>query len=318
MIKDETARIKVEDSGVVIAELAGFVRMCGRIEVSTGNRLSFSFHTENAAVARRLFTFIKNYYTEDVTVSVSKNQMLKRKNTYRIEIPDSSATKVLLDDVRFVRDENVFMPVYPVERSLVSGAEERKAYIRGSFLGAGSVSNPEKSYHLEFVTEDEDHANDLAELIGSFDLNAKVSYRKDKYIVYLKEGEQISDMLSLLGANQGVLKFEDIRVMKDMRNQVNRQVNCETANLSKTVEASIRQRANIELIEERTGLDELPETLYQVAVLRLEHPDASLKEIGELMDPPLGKSGINHRFKKIEEIALQLRGEGNEAGKYRT
>ncbi|MDO5713005.1 MAG: DNA-binding protein WhiA [Tissierellia bacterium] len=308
-VKNEVARWKVNDFSLIIAELAGFVRMCGRIQIRSNNELSFSFFTENAAIARRIFTFIKNYYTENVTVSVSKNTTLKRNNLYRIEIPESSPVKVLLDDVRFVRDENVFIPVYPLDRSLISSLEERKAYIRGSFLGSGSISNPEKSYHLEFNTEYEDHAKDLSEIINSFGLQSKVSFRKEKYIVYLKEGEQISDMLSLIGSYQGVLKFEDIRIFKDMRNHVNRQVNCETANLSKTVNASMRQAANIKFIEEYMGLEELPTSLYEVAILRLEHPDASLKEIGELLDPPLGKSGINHRLKKIEEIAIQLRGE---------
>lgn len=305
-VKDEVARIRVSEVSVVRAEMAGFVRMCGRIQLRSMNELSFTFFTENAAVARRLFTFVKKYYCSDVSVSVSKNTQLKKNNTYRVEIPNTGDVKGLLRDVRFIHNENVFIPVYPVDRALISGMEERKAYIRGSFLGAGSVTNPEKSYHLEFITEDEDHAENLAEVIQSFGLKAKVAMRKETYIVYLKEGEQVSDMLSLLGANVGVMKFEDIRVVKDMRNQVNRQVNCETANLTKTVNAAMRQLGYIGRIEETLGLDSLEEPLRLVAEARKKHPDASLKEIGELMVPPVGKSGINHRFKKIEEIAKSL------------
>lgn len=302
-IKNELARIAVVQLDEVLAELAGLVRMCGRIHWAGSGRLSLSLTTENAGVARRIFTFVKRSYTEEVTVSMAKNFKRKRMTSYHIEIPDRESALALLNDVEFIHNENVFMPVYPVSEMFIKDDGMRRAYIRGSFLGAGSVSNPERSYHLEFVCEREDHAKDLAQMIASYGLRPKQSLRKEQHIVYFKDAEQISDMLSLLGAHQGVLKFEDIRVVKDMRNRINRQVNCETANLTKTVDAAMRQ---IRAIEALKKAGRLPLELEEVANLRIRYPDASLKEIGQLLDPPLGKSGINHRLKKIEELAKKL------------
>ena len=160
---------------------------------------------------------------------------------------------------------------------------------------------------MEFVTNSSDYADNLSSLINSFDLASKVIKRKGSYVVYIKEGSQISDLLNIMGAHQALLKFEDIRVFKDVRNNINRIVNCETANLSKTIDASLRQVTNIKYIDERIGIEKLPENLQELALLRLENRDASLKELGEKLNPPVGKSGVNHRFRKIDKIAESLR-----------
>ncbi|HEY4544175.1 MAG TPA: DNA-binding protein WhiA, partial [Tissierellaceae bacterium] len=169
-------------------------------------------------------------------------------------------------------------------------------------------SNPEKSYHLEFTTNNKEHSDNLCEIINSFNLSAKVVQRKENYVVYLKEGSQIVDLLNIIGAHQALLNFENVRVLKDMRNNVNRLVNCETANLSKTIDASMKQVENIKLIQDTKGLHTLPPKLREIAYLRLEYRDATLKEIGEMLDPPVSKSGVNHRFRNIEKIANNIKG----------
>ena len=183
----------------------------------------------------------------------------------------------------------------------------KKAYLRGAFLGGGSISDPEKNYHMEFVTNNEDYANSLRDLINSFGLNSKIVARKNSFVVYLKESEQISDLLSMIGAYQALLSLQSTKIVKEMRNNVNRIVNCETANLSKTVNAAVRQVENIKLIQNKIGISSLPENLQEIALLRVENEDMSLKELGEMLNPPISKSGVNHRLKKIEQIANDLK-----------
>jgi DNA-binding protein WhiA len=183
----------------------------------------------------------------------------------------------------------------------------RKAYLRGVFLGAGTISDPEKAYHLEIVCNSEVLGNDVRKLINSFGLNSKLTVRKKKYVVYIKEAEKIIDFLNILGAHGQLLELENIRIMKDLRNKTNRISNCDSANLDKMINASARQLENIKLIDETRGIASLPDKLYETAVLRLENPEASLAELAEMLNPPLKKSGINHRLKKIEEIADRIR-----------
>lgn len=204
---------------------------------------------------------------------------------------------------------DIFSLDYSIPRDMVRTDLLKRAYIRGAFLGGGSISNPEKTYHLEFVTHNDVYAGDLSSLINEYGLNSKIIQRKNSFIVYIKEGEQIVNLLSIMGAYSALLKLENIRIMKDMRNNVNRLVNCETANLSKTVNASVRQTESIKLIQRRIGLNRLPENLREIAELRLNYPDESLKELGEMLKPKVGKSGVNHRLRRIEKIAEELRKE---------
>lgn len=309
-VKNEVARIKVLDKDSIIAELSGMLPMCGSLKFNQFQIVTLYFNTENSPVARRVFTFLKRNYSDDVEVIVSKSRQLKKNNIYSVILNDADSVKVLLKDLDFIRGENVFMPNYRVNSVLINDTCKR-AYIRGAFLGGGSLTNPEKSYHLELVSNNEDHANFLSDLIHEYGLNSKIIKRKDNYVVYLKEAEQISDLLTIIGASHSVLEFENIRVVKFMKNRVNRIVNCETANLNKTVEAAIKQVEDILYIKNTIGLDKLPEPLREVAVLRMENTDYSLKEIGDLLNPPVGKSGVNHRLKKIKEFASKLRSEQN-------
>ena len=190
---------------------------------------------------------------------------------------------------------------------VVSSVCCRRAYIRGAFISVGSVNDPEKNYHLEFVLADESAAEQLRYLINSFELDAKVVERKEHYVVYLKEGEQIVNLLNVMEAPLALMDLENVRIVKEMRNDINRKVNCEMANLNKVVGAAVKQVEDIEYIEETIGLSGLPEQLEEIARLRLEYPDKSLKELGSLLSTPVGKSGVNHRLRKISNIAEALR-----------
>lgn len=309
--KNELSKLPIVDRCCSLAELSALVRMCGTIQISGGKNINLKFSTENASIARRIFSILKASYDVHVEVMVRRNRQLKKNNSYLIVINQKDISKEILLDVGFFDKDkiNIFDPNYMIDEKIIKNRCCKRAYIRGSFLGGGSISNPEKTYHLEMVTNNQEHAEDLSKIINSFHLNSKIVLRKDNYIVYLKEAEQIVDILNIMGAHQALLKLEDMRVLKDIRNNINRIVNCETANLGKTISASLRQIDDIKYIESKRGLNKLPEALKELAELRLKNPDSSLKELGTMLSTPMGKSGVNHRFRKIGEIAAELRGE---------
>ncbi len=311
--KNELSRLEIKDKSCAKAELAALVRMGGSISIKGQRNINLKFSTENAAIARKTFTLLKYLYNINIDVMVRKNKQLKKNNNYLIVVKDTKNTRKILEDIGFLSyiEELNFKINHNIPKYIVENKCCRRAYIRGAFLGSGSISDPEKTYHLEFVSSNEEHANDLSKLINTFGLNSKVIMRKEDYIVYLKEGEQIVDLLNIIGAHSALLELENIRVLKDVRNNINRLVNCETANLGKTINASIRQINNIKYIEKTIGLEKLPKNLLDVAYLRLENRDASLKELGKKLDPPVGKSGVNHRLRKIDEIAEKLKSNEN-------
>lgn len=312
--KNELSRIDLDKKDCTLAELAALIRMNGSIQINGLGKMNLKFSTENAAIARRIFSLVKDLYNIQTEVMVRRNKQLKKNNNYVVFIDHSNKAEEILRDtgVLDVDSDGSYAISYSIPEELIKERRCKRAYIRGAFLGGGSVSNPEKTYHLEFVTNSEEHSRGLCDLINSFGLTAKIVLRKDNYIVYLKEGEQIVDLLNIIQAHNALLKLEDIRILKEMRNNINRVVNCETANLAKTINASIRQITNIEYIDSVMGIRNLPENLIDIANLRLENRDASLKELGELLSPQIGKSGVNHRLRKLDEIAddLRTRGEG--------
>jgi DNA-binding protein WhiA len=198
-------------------------------------------------------------------------------------------------------------PDGPADPRLIKSACCRRAFLRGAFLGAGSISDPKKGYHMEFVCSGKDKAEQLKSVIQGFDIEAKIVVRKKYYVVYLKEGAGIVDLLNVMEAHVALMDLENLRIIKEMRNSINRRVNCETANISKTVNAAARQIEEIEYLRDHYGLKKLPDSLREMAELRLEYPDAPLKELGEYLDPPVGKSGVNHRLRKLSELAEKLR-----------
>lgn len=306
-VKGEICRYTDINKSEALAEISAIMKVGGTIGFS-GKGLSFKITTENPASARLIFTLLKDHFDIHSRLMVKKSNSLKKNNIYMVVIDEEMGVRDLLKETGILMDIDGVMSInYRIDDKMISTDEEKKAYIRGAFLGGGSVSNPEKTYHLEFVTHSEEYAIDLCKIINSYGLNSKVIQRKNTFIIYIKEGEQIVDLLNIIGAHTCLLELENIRIMKEMRNNVNRLVNCETANLSKTVNAAVRQVESIKLIQSQIGLKRLPKNLREIAELRLNYPDESLKELGEMLDPPVGKSGINHRLRKIEKIAEELR-----------
>ncbi|MEK4026003.1 DNA-binding protein WhiA [Sporosarcina sp. FSL W7-1283] len=302
--KKELTQIEAEDC-CTKAEIAAFIRMNGVMSFSN-KQLSLDVQTENAAIARRLYSNLKKLYPYKVEMLVRKKMRLKKNNIYICRIREGA--KDLLETLSIMTHD--FQMVNRIDPQLIEDDCCARAYLRGAFLAGGSVNNPEtSSYHLEVFSSYQEHSESLVELMNRFQLNAKSIERKKGFIAYLKEAEKISDFLGIIGAHVSLMKFEDVRIMRDMRNSVNRLVNCETANLNKTIGAAQRQVENIKLIEQTIGLDQLPERLQEIAQLRVAHQDVTLKELGELVTgTPVSKSGVNHRLRKIEEIAERLRG----------
>ena len=307
--KNELSRVIPENRCCQVAELSAMVRMGGIIRFHGSQTVSLRMVTENAAIARKVFTLLKKLYGLNVAIMVRKNKHLKKNNSYIMEITAAMGAKRVLGDTGVLIDgQKVGIGLnYSIPKEIIENRCCSRAYLRGAFLGGGSVSNPGKAYHLEFVTNSGQHAEDLKRLANRFELNSKIVERKGNYVVYVKEGEQIVDMLNIMGAYNALLKFENIRIYKDVRNNVNRIVNCETANITKTINASVKQTENIEYIRDSVGLNRLPPNLREVAELRLNYPDASLKELGQMLTPTLGKSGVNHRLRRIEELAEDIR-----------
>ncbi|MCH4888971.1 DNA-binding protein WhiA [Acidaminobacter sp. JC074] len=302
--KNELARRTSDSKCCQMAELSALVRVSGTIQLRGLGKTDLLITTENPAIGRMIFVLFKRSMRIHTDLEVVKNNVLRKNNSYQIKITD--ATDILKRLEIMVEKDDSIVINNGLPKKLIEDECCRRAYIRGVFLGGGSLSDPEKSYHLELITHREDYANELKDLINSYNLHARVIARKKNFIVYLKEGDQIVDLLNIIGAHTALMSFENVRIVKSMRNNINRLVNCETANLNKMVNAAVKQKKHIEIIEQYAGLDSLPDGLKEIAMIRLNNTDLSLKELGEMLSPPIGKSGVNHRMKKIEKIALDI------------
>lgn len=301
--KKELTNLEVKDC-CAKAELAALIRMNGSLSFSN-KKFTVDVQTENAAIARRIYVLLKKNYDVSVELLVRKKMRLKKNNVYIVRLVEK--TRMLLEDLKIVEEGFTF--THRISPELVQKKCCKRSYLRGAFLAGGSINNPEtSSYHLEIFSLYEEHNEALCNLMNEFQLNSKTLERKKGYINYLKEAEKITEFLNIIGAHNALLRFEDVRIVRDMRNSVNRLVNCETANLNKTIGAAIRQVENIRYIDETAGLDILPEKLREIARLRVEYQDVTLKELGEMVSGgQISKSGINHRLRKIDQIADKLR-----------
>lgn len=293
-----------------IAEISAIISMCGSIFIDEENRHIIKIQTENLTVARKYFILIKKSFGISAEISVRKNKTLHKHNVYTVWIRDADIS------VKVLKASRLMNPLGEIQEELsltdnmvVQNICCRRAFIRGAFLAYGSMSNPAKNYHFEIVTTALGKAEQLRDIINSFSMDAKIVRRKRHYVVYLKEGSQIVDLLNVMEAHKALMKLENVRIVKEMRNQVNRQVNCETANINKTVTAAAKQIEDIRYIQDTIGFGRLTDSLQEIAGLRLEQPDASLKELGMMLNPPIGKSGVNHRLRKLSTIADNLREE---------
>ncbi len=265
-----------------IAELAALLHYCGQYGRDENGLYTIGFQTENEAVVRKCFTLLKKTYNIETGEGLNEQEM-----------------KGLL--------QKIGDPAEPVSRLLIRNSCCQRAFLRGAFLSVGSMSDPRKSYHLEFDCPDEAKAKQLKEVIGNFEIESKIILRKKYHVVYVKEGSGIVDLLNVCEAPVSLMNLENLRILKEMRNSVNRRVNCETANITKTVNAAARQVEDIEYIRDHYGFRNLSAPLREMAQMRLDNPDLPLKELGECFDPPIGKSGVNHRLRKLSELAEKLR-----------
>lgn len=285
-IKEELAQHYAKARHCNLAELSALVHMSGSFEKDGYGRCILKLHTENDGVARKCFTLLGKTFNISTDIAIRRNTAKGSCSYY----------------IRAKGEE-----LLAVENVIVQAVCCKRAYIRGAFIASGSMSDPDKSYHFEIVCGTLKQAEYLRNMINSFEMDAKIVKRKKSYVVYLKEGSQIVDILNIMEAHVALLELENVRIMKEMRNTVNRKVNCETANINKTVSASVRQMEDIIYIRDNIGFDKLPDGLKDVALTRLKYPDATLKELGGLLENPIGKSGVNHRLRKLSEIAEKLR-----------
>lgn len=281
-VKEEMARHISPARHCQIAELSAIMSFCGQIGREPNGTYTIGFLTENEAVVRKAFTLLKKAYNIETGFALTEEEI-----------------RGFLQKIGNLEE--------PVSSLVIKNACCRRAFLRGAYLSVGSMSDPAKGYHLEFACTDERKAEQLKEVAATFDIESKIILRKKYFVVYLKEGSGIVDLLNVCEAPVALMKLENMRILKEISNTVNRRVNCETANIAKTVNAASKQVEDIEFLKNFYGLTNLPESLREMAEIRLEHPDAPLKELGEYFDPPIGKSGVNHRLRKLCELADKIR-----------
>lgn len=285
-----------------IAELAALFSCCGHVvsgkmegaESPDEKKFSVKFVTENLTVAQKYSILVKKAFHLNIEMSVRGHQ-------YLIYILDSDDALLFLKALKVLEGKTL------VHELIVQRTCCKRAFLRGLFLACGSVTDPDRGYHLELAFGSMGKAREVIKLLESFGIEAKIVERKKNYIVYLKEGARIVDFLNVMEAHVALMEFENVRILKEMRNSINRQVNCETANIKKTVSAAARQIEDIQYIKDTSGFGTLPKGLAEIANLRLEHAEVSLKELGQMLDPPIGKSGVNHRLRKLSEIAENMK-----------
>ncbi len=307
-VKEELAKHVSQARHCQIAELAMILTYCASVKKDEKGLPELEIRSENSAVLRKCFTLLRKTFNINTSVFEENIEPQGKTGYYQFSLTVKQDVESILDACKWEKDGSGFLErPETVSPLLIKNSCCKRAALRGAYLTIGSMSNPQRSYHLEFVCASEKQALQLCEILSGFELEAKIVVRKKYHVVYMKEGAAIVDLLNIMEAHVALMDLENLRILKDISNSVNRRVNCEAANIVKTVNAANRQVADIELIKEKKGISALPENLREAAVLRLEHPDATLSELSQMMNPPIGKSGMNHRLRKLSEIAEEIR-----------
>ena len=308
-VKEELSRQCSDARHCQIAEIAAILSVCGHVSISPEDEFQVNFQTENISVARKYFTLLKKTFNIEAEIRIRKNIYLKKSDVYRVQVNSHEDTVRILQAAKYMSPSlEIAEDLSKMNHLVIQRDCCKRAFLRGVFLAAGSISDPEKSYHLEIVCSTMERALQVQAILKDFQLDGRIINRKKNQVVYLKEGSQIVELLGLMEASISLMNLENIRIRKEISNNVNRKVNCETANITKTVSAAVKQIEDIRYIETHMGFSQLSEGLEEMAVLRLKHQDATLKELGEMLTPPVGKSGVNHRLRKLSRIAEELRG----------
>lgn len=300
-VKEELAHLSAELGCCQRMELAGLLRALGTVELQGGGRLALSIATDSSPVARKVIRLVRAHYPIDTRVLVMRRRQLRKNLVYWVQIPYQEGLREMLVGSGLMDQQGRLQEW--IDLPELAHDHCRRAYLRGTFLGTGWIASPDRQHHLEMVTQAMEAADALGQLLFSYSISVRMLYRKESLVLYLKEAEQIVRFLNVVGAHEALLRYEDIRALKEMKNLVNRQVNAETANLAKTVEASARQVEALERLQADGRMEGLSSALRELAMLRLERPDASLKELGELCHPPISKSGVAHRMRLLMNLA---------------
>lgn len=296
-----------------IAEIAAIISMCGNIIISANDRYLIRIYTENISVARKFYSLVRKTFKINAEISIRQSAYSKKAGTYNVIIKNHEDSLKVLHATKLMDNYgNIEENMSITDNIVIMKNCCKRAFVRGAFLSTGSIMNPNKSYHFEIVCNCEEKALQLVKIMEIFNIDSKIVARKGYFVVYIKEGESIVDILNVMEAHVALMNFENVRILKDMSNYYNRQVNCETANIKKTVTTACRQIEAIRYIEDTIGIDSLPENLQEIARVRTEYPDTPLKDLGGLLTNPIGKSGVNHRLRKICEIAEELKARNKE------
>lgn len=291
-----------------IAEFAAIFAVAGRVKRKANGDIYLKIHTENLTVAQKSYILLRKTFHVKIEVMVRNHNFQAGTMSYSIIVFRKPDVIKILKAVKIIDEQKSQLGDFSkVDYLIVQNTCCKRAFLRGVFMVAGSVTNPERAYHLEVAVLSERFAHQIQEIISSFMIDAKIVERKKYYVVYIKEGAQIVDFLNVIGAHVALMNFENVRIVKEVRNSVNRQVNCETANISKTVNAAARQIEDIKYIQCNMGFGRLTDALREIAELRLDYPESSLQELGEMLSKPIGKSGVNHRLRKLSDIANEMR-----------
>lgn len=306
--KEELSHLQSKARHCQIAELAGIMCNLGKL-YRLNDTIGVKIETENVLLARRSYELIKRVFRFSPRVQIRRNSFLNRNRIYSVVIEKADEAETVLMALKIPFKETDFgkKTEWVVNEMLLQKSCCKRAYIRGVFFSAGSITDPEKGYHFECVFNDQAKANQYISQMAFFGIEGKSIERKGHFVVYIKEGAQIVDVLNVMEAHNALMELENVRILKEVRNSVNRKVNCETANINKTVSAAVKQIEDIVYIRDHVGLESLSPALFQVAERRLAYPEAPLKELGEMLNPPVGKSGVNHRLRKLSQIAEELR-----------
>lgn len=307
-VKEELVNQVSSGRHCCIAEFAAIFSLCGKIKKDAKNQTYLQIDTENLTVARKSYILLKKTFQVQVEIVVRNHNVRSSNVSFSLIMKRHRDVMLILKAIKMVDDSGALWGSFQqIHHRLVQNTCCKRAYLRGSFLVAGSITNPEKAYHLEIAVLSETYARQLQELLASFDVDAKIVERKKYQVLYIKEGAQIVDFLNIVEAHVALMELENVRIVKEVRNSVNRQVNCETANISKTVTAAAKQIEDIRYLQCKMGFSQLADGLREVAELRMDYPDSSLQELGEMLSEPISKSGVNHRLRKISRIAEELR-----------
>lgn len=307
-VKEELSKHNSSARHCQMAELAAIIQYNGQILCNVEGQRVIKIQTENLAVVRKYFTLLRKTFNIDTDIAEALVKEHTKVNTYVSYLEDAKVVDKVLQALKIYDKSGILLtPMGVINPMILKNGCCKRAFLRGAYLAIGSMSDPEKSYHFELVCLSEAQAIQIRDIIIGFQVDAKIVVRKKYHVVYVKEGSGIVDLLNIMEAHVSLMNLENLRILKEMRNSINRRVNCEAANITKTVNAASKQIDDILYIQKMVGFSSLQDNLRDMAEVRIEHSEATLKELGEYLDPPVGKSGVNHRLRKLSEFADKLR-----------